>query len=168
MARGGCERCKDEDKALFGDEKIYSSSQVCGFKSVLIEPKRKGRVDQDEKKDEDKKKKSVTFKANTSSKSKGKAKKEESSDDEEASGFDMESMAVFVKNFGKFMKKKGYKSRKIRDNFKNKDQVRRCFRCKSKDHILADCPYNSDNEEDEKKTNKKEKKEKEKKMSFKK
>ena len=42
---------------------------------------------------------------------KGKAKKEESSDDEEASDFDMESMALFVKNFGKFMKKKGYKSR---------------------------------------------------------
>jgi len=40
---------------------------------------------------------------------KGKAKKEESSDDEEASDFDMESMALFVKNFGKFMKKKGFK-----------------------------------------------------------
>jgi hypothetical protein len=59
----------------------------------------------------------------------------------------MESMALFVKNFGKFMKKKGYKSRKRRDNLKNKDQVRRCFRCKSKDHILVDCPYNSDEEE---------------------
>ncbi|XP_066311128.1 uncharacterized protein [Miscanthus floridulus] len=76
-------------------------------------------------------------------------------------------MALFVKNFSKFMKKKGYKSRKRRDNFKNKDQVRRCFRCKSKDHILADCPYNSDNEEDEKKKEK-EKEKKEKKMSFKK
>ena len=103
----------------------------------------------------------MTFKASTSSKSKGKAKKEESSDDE-ASDFDMESMALFVKNFGKFMKK-GYKSRKRRDNFKNKDQVRRCFRCKSKDHILVDCPYNSENKEDEKK-----KKKKEKKMYFKK
>ena len=74
----------------------------------------------------------------------------------------MESMSLFVKNFGKFMKKKGYKARKRRDNFKNKDQVRRCFRCKSKDDILVDCPYNSDNEEDEKKEKK------EKKMSFKK
>jgi len=74
----------------------------------------------------------VTFKASTSSKSKGKAKKEESSDNEEASDFDMESMALFVKNFGKFMNKKGYKLRKRRDNFKNKYQVRRCFRCKSK------------------------------------
>ena len=49
----------------------------------------------------------MTFKASTSSKSKGKAKKEESSDDE-ASDFDMESMALFVNNFGKFMKNKGY------------------------------------------------------------
>ena len=91
-----------------------------------------------EKKDDDKNKKSMAFKASASSKSK--SKKEESSDDEEASDFDMESMALFVKNFGKFMKKKGYKARKRRDNFMNKDQVRRCFRCKSKDHILADCP----------------------------
>ena len=79
-------------------------------------------VDQDEKKDEDKKK-SVTFKASTPSKSKDKAKKEESSDDEEASDFDMESMTLFVKNFGKFIKKMGFKLRKRRDNFKNKDQV---------------------------------------------
>ena len=46
--------------------------------------------------------------------------------------------------------------------------VRRCYKCKSKDHIIADCPYNSDNDEDEKKEKKemKEKKDKEKKMTF--
>jgi hypothetical protein len=68
-------------------------------------------------------------------------------------------MALFVRKFGKFMKKKGYNIRKRRDNYKNKDQVRRCYKYKSKDHIIADCPYNSDNDEDNKK---------EKKMAFKK
>jgi hypothetical protein len=53
--------------------------------------------------------------------------------------------------------------------------VRLCYKCKSPDHIIADCPYNSDSEEDEKKKkNKKKKKKKEKKkkkkrkMTFKK
>ena len=36
----GHERCKDEDKALLGDEERYSSTRVCGFKSVWIKPKR--------------------------------------------------------------------------------------------------------------------------------
>ncbi|XP_066373066.1 uncharacterized protein [Miscanthus floridulus] len=115
--------------------------------------------------EEDKKKKSIAFKAGASSKSKGKSKKEESSDDEEASDIDDEALALFVRKFGKFMKKKGYGARKRRDNYKNKDYVRRCYKCKSKDHIIADCPYNSDNDDDEKKE-KKDKKEK--KMIFKK
>ena len=63
------------------------------------------------------------------------------------------------------MKKKGYGARKRRENFKSKDYVRRCYKCKSKDHIVADCSYNSDNDKDEKE--KKERKEKkEKKMTF--
>ncbi|XP_066324350.1 uncharacterized protein [Miscanthus floridulus] len=56
------------------------------------------------------------------------------------------------------MKKKGYGARKRREHLKNKDYVRRCYKCKSKDHIVADCPYNSDDDEQEKK--------KEKKLSF--
>jgi hypothetical protein len=47
-----------------------------------------------------------------------------------------------------------------------KEYVRLCYKCKCPDHIVADCPYNSDNEEGEKKKKKKEKKEK--KMTFKK
>jgi hypothetical protein len=59
------------------------------------------------------------------------------------------------------MKKKGYGARKRRDHTKSKDYVRRCYKCKSMDHIVADYPYNSDNDEDEKKNKeKKEKKEK--------
>ena len=65
------------------------------------------------------------------------------------------------------MKKKGYGARKRRDH--NKEYVRRCYKCKSLNHVVVDCPYNSDNGEDEKKKHKKEKKEKkekEKKMTF--
>jgi hypothetical protein len=67
------------------------------------------------------------------------------------------------------MMKKVYHTRKRRDHSKNKEYVRLCYKCKSPNHIVADCPYNSDNEENEKKKNKNEKKEKkEKKMTFKK
>jgi hypothetical protein len=44
--------------------------------------------------------------------------------------------------------------------------VRRCYKCKSKDHVVADCPYNSDNDEDEKKETKEKKGKKEKNMTF--
>jgi hypothetical protein len=94
----------------------------------------------------------VAFKASSSSKNKGKSKEETSSDDEDASGIGGEAMALFVRKFAKFVKKKGYGARKIRDS--NKEYVRRCYKCKSKDHVIADCPYNSDNDEDEKKERK--------------
>ena len=67
------------------------------------------------------------------------------------------------------MKKKGYGARKRRDHTKKKEYVRRCYNCKSPDHVVANCPYNSDNDENEKKhkEDKKEKKEKkEKRMTF--
>jgi hypothetical protein len=120
--------------------------------------KREG-VDQDEKKDEEKNKKSVAFKTSTSSKNEGKSKKEESSEDEDASDIDDKAMALFVRKFGKFMKK-GYGARKRRDS--NKDYVRRCYKCKSKDHIMVDYPYNSDSDKNDKKKVKKEKEKKEK------
>jgi hypothetical protein len=45
--------------------------------------------------------------------------------------------------------------------------VKRCYKCESPDHVVAVCPYNSDNDEDDKKKQKKEKKEKkDKKMTF--
>ena len=124
-------------------------------------------------KEEDKKKKSVAFKVGTSSsknKSKGKAKKEESSDEECSHGdSDDEALALFVRKFDKMKKNKGYGASKRRDHFKNKEYVRLCYKCKSLDHFIEDCPYNSDNEDNAKKKNKKEKKEKkEKKMTFKK
>ena len=79
-------------------------------------------------------------------------------------------MALFVRKMGKFMKKKGYGARKRRDHTKKKEYVRRCYNCKSPDHVVANCPYNSDNDEDEKKKHKEDKKEKkekkEKRMTF--
>ena len=95
-----------------------------------------------------KKKNSVEFKASSSSKNKGKSKKQESNDEKDASDIDDEAMILFVRKMGKFMKKKGYGARKRRDH--NKEYMRRCYNCKSKDNIVADCPYNSDNDEDKK------------------
>ena len=46
-------------------------------------------------------------------------------------------------------------------------RARRCFKCGSKDHLVAQCPYNSANKDDDKKGKKKDKKKKEKdKMTF--
>jgi hypothetical protein len=113
----------------------------------------------------------VAFKATSSSK--GKAKQETSSEDE-CSRFDElddEKIALFVKRFGKFMVKKGYHARRKKSSSKSKDEARRCFKWNSKDHLIAECPYNSDNDDDNKKSkkkDKKEKKEKKDKMTFKK
>ena len=88
-----------------------------------------------EKKDE-KKKKSVAFKATSS---KGKAKQESSSEDEDLSFDEMddEKTALFVKRFGKFMVKKGYHAIRKKSSSKNKEESRRCFKCGSKDHLVA-------------------------------
>jgi hypothetical protein len=71
-----------------------------------------------------------------------------------------DEMALFVKRFGKFMVKKGYRARRKKSSSKNKEESRRCFKCGSKDHLVAQCPYNSDNDDDDKKSKKKYKKEK--------
>ena len=84
---------------------------------------------------------------------------------------DDEKITLFVKRFGKFMMKKGYHARRKKSSSKNKEESRRCFNCKSKDHLIAQCPYNSDNDDENKKNkkkDKKEKKEKKDKMTFKK
>jgi hypothetical protein len=113
-----------------GGLKQLTSNQVLG--DVMTQETyhvERDRVDKDEKKeDEDKKKKSVAFKASSSSKNKGKSKKE-SSDGEDASDIDDEAMALLVRKMGKFIKKKGYGARKIRDH--NKECVRRCYKCKN-------------------------------------
>ena len=79
-------------------------------------------------------------------------------------------MVLFVKRFGKFMMKKGYRARRKKSSSKNKEESRRCFNCGSKDNLVAQCPYNSDKDDDKKnkKKDKKIKKEKKDKMTFKK
>ena len=69
-------------------------------------------------------------------------------------------MALFVKRFEKFMVKKCYHARRKKSSSKNNEESRRCFNCGSKDHLVAQCPYNSDNDDDNKKSKKKDKKEK--------
>jgi hypothetical protein len=79
-------------------------------------------------------------------------------------------MTLFIKRFGKFMVKKGYRARRKKSSSKNKEELRRCFKCGSKDHLVAQCPFNSDNDDNDKKSKKdeKEKKEKKDKMTIKK
>jgi hypothetical protein len=88
--------------------------------------KEEKRDKKDEKKDE--KKKSVAFKDTSS---KGKARQESSSEDEDLSFDEMddEKVTLFVKRFGKFMVKKGYRGKRKKSSSKNKEESRRCFKC---------------------------------------
>jgi hypothetical protein len=76
-----------------------------------------------------------------------------------------EKIALFVKQFGKFMKRKHYRTRRMKNSSKKNEQTMRCFRCHSKDHLIAKCPYDSDDEDVIKKERKKQKKKQEKKES---
>jgi hypothetical protein len=80
---------------------------------------------------------------------------------------DDKKMTLFVKIFDKFMVKKGYRAGRKKSSSKNKEESRRCFKCGSKDHLVAQCPYNSDTDDDDKKRKKKDKKKKKNKMTFK-
>jgi hypothetical protein len=129
---------------------------------------KKKKKESEKKNDEKKKKKSVAFKATTS---KGKSKIESSSD-EDSSSCDSddidEKMTLFVKQFGKFMKKKCFRVRRRKNSSKKNEHTMRCFRCHNKDHLIAKCPYDSDDEDAIKKKRKKQKKSQEKESSHKK
>ena len=117
-----------------------------------IDEKEEKKVKKDEKKDE---KKSVAFKATSS---KGNAKQGTSSEDKGSFSWDDdddEKMTLYVKRFGMFMVKKGYRARRKKSSSKNKEESRRCFKCGSKDHLVAQCPYNSNNDDDNKSKDKK-------------
>ena len=58
-------------------------------------------------------------------------------------------MALFVRWFGKFIKKKGYVARRRRSSSKRKEE-RRCYKCGSIDHLIADWPHNDDNDKSNK------------------
>ena len=65
-------------------------------------------------------------------------KKVESSDRDSTD----EETAMMVRNFKKFMKKR---------NFKRGTKQRTCYKCGEKDHFIADCPQNDNNENEDKK-----------------
>jgi hypothetical protein len=119
--------------------------------------------DDDEKKEKNKEKKdeknSVAFKATSSSKSKAKQDTSSEYDDLSFDDMDDEKMALFVKRFDKLMVK-DYRARRKKSSSKNKKELRRCFKCGSKDHLVTQCTYNSDNDDDDNKSKKKDKKEK--------
>jgi hypothetical protein len=113
-----------------GGLKGVTPNEVLG--DVMTEDQYNEKSDSEEvKKEDDKSKKTVAFKSTTSSsKNKGKGKKVQSSDDDASSlDSDDEALALFVRKFGRFMKKKGYGARKRRDNFKGKNVVRKCYNC---------------------------------------
>ena len=64
-------------------------------------------------------------------------------------------MTLLVKRMGIFMKKKGYQARRKKNSSKKNDHSMRCFRCHSKDHLIAKCLYDSDDEDAIKKERKK-------------
>jgi hypothetical protein len=63
------------------------------------------------------------------------------------------------------MKKKGYRARRRKNLSKKNEHTMRCFKCYSKDHLIAKYPYDSDDEDAIKKVRKKQKKKQEKKES---
>ena len=65
-------------------------------------------------------------------------KKVESSDGDSTD----EETAMMVRNFKKFMKKR---------NFKRGTKQRTCYKCGEKDHFIADCPQNDNDESEDKK-----------------
>jgi hypothetical protein len=141
---------------------IITPNQILG--DIMIDDAYRDDDEKKEKKEKkDEKKKSVAFKA--TSLSKGKAKQDTSSEDNDSSFYDMddEKMTLFVKRFDKFMVKKGYSARRKKSSSKNKKESRRCFKCGSKDHLVAQYPYSSDNDDDKKSKKKDKKKNKEKK-----
>jgi sulfatase maturation enzyme AslB (radical SAM superfamily) len=88
------------------------------------------------------------------------SKQESSSEDEGSFSWDDdEKMALLVKKFSKFMVK-DYRARRKKSSSKNKEESKRCFNCGSKDYLVAQCTYNSDNDDDDKKSKKKDKKKK--------
>jgi hypothetical protein len=60
------------------------------------------------------------------------------------------------------MKKKGFHARRRKNSSKKNEHIMRCFRCHSKDHLIAKYPYDSDDEDAIKMERKKQKKKQEK------
>jgi hypothetical protein len=78
---------------------------------------------------------SIALKAKAS-----KAIEKEESDDEENGSESDEELALFVKKFNKFMKKKKGQPRRGQTSRRNAFNDRKCFECGEPDHIAMNCP----------------------------
>jgi hypothetical protein len=58
------------------------------------------------------------------------------------------------------MKKKGYRARRRKNSSKKSKHTMRCFRCHIKNHLIAKCPYDSNDKDAIKKEKKKQEKKK--------
>jgi hypothetical protein len=107
-------------------------------------------------------KQEVAFKANKKSKNKQVvveiSSEEEGEEEEDSSECDVLDMALFMKKFKKYMKKK--KLSKGDKKFKSSTK-RTCYNCGKHGHFIANCPFeHRDDDDDDKKKNKPYKKDK--------
>jgi hypothetical protein len=105
-------------------------------------------------------KQEVAFKANKKSKNKQvvvEISSEEGEEEEDNSECDVDDMALFMKKFKKYMKKK--KLSKGDKKFKSATK-RTCYNCGKHGNFIANCPFEHRDDDDDKKKNKPYKKDK--------
>jgi hypothetical protein len=102
-------------------------------------------------------KKEIAFKANKKSKNKQVVVESSSEEEEDSSECDVEGMALFMKKFKKYMKKK--KLSKGDNKFKSATK-RTCYNCGKHGHFIANYPFERRDDDDDKKKNKPYKKDK--------
>jgi hypothetical protein len=93
------------------------------------------------------KKKEIAFKANKKSKNK-QVVVDSSSEEEDSSECDDEDMALFMKKFKKYIKKKMF----LKGDKKFKSTTKRtCYNCGKHGHFIANCPFERRDDDDDKK-----------------
>jgi hypothetical protein len=107
-------------------------------------------------------KQEIALKANKKSKNKqvvveSSSEEEEENDDDDSSECDAEDMALFMKKFKKYMKKKKFSKGDRKLKFTTK---RICYNCGKHGYFIANCPFERRIDEDDKKKNKSYKKDK--------
>jgi hypothetical protein len=105
-------------------------------------------------------KQEIPFKANKKSKNKQEvveSSSEEEEEGEDSSKCDDEDMALFMKKFKKYIKKKKFAKG---DNRLKTTTKRTCYNCGKNDHFIANCPFERRDDGDDKKKYKRYKKDK--------
>jgi hypothetical protein len=100
------------------------------------------------------KKQDIALKATNKSKNKKaiiespSEEEEEEEEDEDEKEYDKEEMALFIKKFNKYIKKR----RPYKGGRKEKSRLQRvCYNCGKNDHFIAQCPYERKEEDNDKK-----------------